>query len=167
VIAQSSDGTRTLATGKLALVNNEVDQAAGTVRMKASFDNADNALWPGLSVSTMLLVQTLKDAIVVPQDVVQHGPNGLFAYVVDSGNKVDVRPLEVSQRGSGKAVVTKGLAQGDKVVFSGQSRLQKGALIKPTEAKPQESAPSPSAPPQVATTPVPDAPSKDAAQNGK
>ena len=67
VIAQTSDGTKTLSTGKLALVNNEVDQAAGTIRMKARFENKDYALWPGLSVSTMLLVETLKGVTVVPR----------------------------------------------------------------------------------------------------
>ncbi len=134
VIAQTSDGLKTLSKGKLALVNNEVDQAAGTIRMKASFDNKDNALWPGLSVSTLLLVETLKDVAVVPQDAVQHGPNGLFVYLVGEDNKVDVKPVKVSQRGNGKAVVTDGLAAGQKVVVSGQSRLQKGTLIQPKNA---------------------------------
>ena len=134
VIAQTSDGLKTLSKGKLALVNNEVDQAAGTIRMKASFDNTDNVLWPGLSVSTLLLVETLKDVAVIPQDAVQHGPNGLFAYLVGEDNKVDVKPVKVSQQGNGKAVVTDGLAAGQKVVVSGQSRLQKGSLIQPKSA---------------------------------
>jgi multidrug efflux system membrane fusion protein len=154
VIAQSSDGTRTLSTGKLALVNNEVDQAAGTIRMKARFENKDNALWPGLSVSTMLLVDTLKGVTVVPQDAIQHGPEGLFVYAVGSDNKVDVKPVKVSQQGNGKAVVTDGLAPGQKVVVSGQSRLQKGTLIKATDAKPQDNKPSPATSPQVAETPA-------------
>jgi membrane fusion protein, multidrug efflux system len=153
VIAQSSDGTKTLSTGKLALVNNEVDQAAGTIRMKASFDNQDNALWPGLSVSTLLLVETLKGVVVTPQDAVQHGPNGLFVYVVGDDNKVDVKQVKVSQQGSGKAVITDGVAPGQKVVVAGQSRIQKGTLIKPTEAKPPNNKPSPATAPQVAQTP--------------
>ena len=73
-------------------MNNEVDQASGTIRMKASFDNKDNVLWPGLSVSTRLLVDTLKDVIVVAEDAVQHGPNGLYAFVVGDDNKVGSRP---------------------------------------------------------------------------
>jgi multidrug efflux system membrane fusion protein len=150
VIAQSSDGLKTLSKGRLALVNNEVDQAAGTIRMKASFDNKDNALWPGLSVSTLLLVETLKGVAVVPQDAVQHGPNGLFVYVVGDDNKVDVKPVKVSQRGNGKAVITEGLAAGQKVVVSGQSRLQKGTLIQPKNA-----AASPASPRQVARNPPP------------
>ncbi len=152
VIAQTSDGTKTLSTGKLALVNNEVDPAAGTIRMKARFENQDYALWPGLSVSTMLLVETLKGVTVVPQDAIQHGPDGLFVYAVGSDNKVDIRPVKVSQQGNNRAVATAGLSPGDKVVVSGQSRLQKGTLIKPVEGKPQDNSPSPAKPPEVAET---------------
>jgi multidrug efflux system membrane fusion protein len=152
VIAQSSDGLKTLSKGRLALVNNEVDQAAGTIRMKARFANTDNVLWPGLSVSTLLLVETLKDVAVVPQDAVQHGPNGLFVYLVGDDNKVDVKPIKVSQQGNGKAVVTDGLAAGQKVVVSGQSRLQKGTLIQPKNAEA-----SPPRPRQVARNPAPPA----------
>ena len=148
MIALSSDGLKTLATGKLDLVNNEVDQAAGTIRMKARFANEDDVLWPGLSVSTLLLVETLKDVAVVPQDAVQHGQGGLFVYVVGGDNKVDVKPVKVSHRGNGKAVVSEGLAPGEKVVVSGQSRLQKGTLIQPRDAG--VSAPKPR---QVASKP--------------
>ena len=91
VEALSSDGLRTLAEGRLALVNNEVDQASGTIRMKAIFENKDNVLWPGLSVSTRLLVDTLKEVIVIPDDAVQRGPNGLYAFVVGDDNKVGVQ----------------------------------------------------------------------------
>jgi membrane fusion protein, multidrug efflux system len=79
VKALSSDGLRILAEGQLALVNNEVDQATGTIGMKATFANKDNVLWPGLSVSTRLLVDTLKQVVVVPDDAVQRGPDGLYA----------------------------------------------------------------------------------------
>lgn len=136
VIAQSSDGTRTLATGQLMFVNNEVDQAAGTIRMKARFENNDSVLWPGLSVSTLLLVETLKQVAVVPEDAIQHGPGGLFVYTVGDDNKVDVQPVKVSQQGSGKAVVSEGLSPGQKIVAAGQSRIQKGSTIRATEAKP-------------------------------
>ena len=122
--------------------------------MKARFENKDNALWPGLSVSTMLLVDTLKGVTVVPQDAIQHGPEGLFVYAVGGDDKVDVKPIKVSQQGNGKAVVTDGLTPGQKVVVAGQSRLQKGTLIKPT-AKPRTQQPSPAiAPRQIARTPA-------------
>src|ERR1700687_5825452 len=79
-IALSTDGKRVLSTGTLALINNQVDTTSGTIRLKAVFDNKDHALWPGQSVSTRLLMKTLKDATVVPDDAVQHGTDGLYAY---------------------------------------------------------------------------------------
>src|SRR6476660_2035371 len=81
-IAYSTDGKRVLSTGTLALINNQVDTTSGTIRLKTVFDNKDHALWPGQSVSTRLLVRTLKDATVVPDDAVQHGTDGLYAFTV-------------------------------------------------------------------------------------
>ncbi len=80
VIAITTDGKKPLAEGTLAVVNNQVDTTSGTIRLKAVFDNKDHALWPGQSVSTRLLVKTLKDATVVPDDAIQHGTDGLYAY---------------------------------------------------------------------------------------
>ena len=80
VEALSSDGLKVLSQGHLALINNAVDPASGTIGMKATFENADDALWPGLSVSTRLLVATLKQVTVVPEAAVQRGPDGLYAY---------------------------------------------------------------------------------------
>ncbi|MGD0720717.1 MAG: efflux RND transporter periplasmic adaptor subunit [Roseiarcus sp.] len=143
VTALSSDGQTKLSQGKLALVNNAVDQASGDIRMKATFENADNALWPGLSVSTLLLVETLKQVAVVPADTVQRGPNGLYAYVVGDDNKVETHDIKVGQEGNGLAVVSQGLSPGQRVVTSGQYRLQQGALVQPNEAA------SPAAPEQA------------------
>ncbi len=134
VTALSSDGLKTLSQGELALVNDEIDQASGTIRMKATFANTDNALWPGLSVSTLLLVDTLKQVIVVPEDAVQHGPNGLFAFVIGDGNRVELRDIKVGQEGTGQSVVLQGLAADEKVVTAGQYRLQPGVLVQPSEA---------------------------------
>ena len=83
-------------TGTLALINNQVDTTSGTIRLKAVFDNKDHALWPGQSVSTRLLVRTLKDATVVPDDAVQHGTDGLYAYAVNQDNKAELRKIKVS-----------------------------------------------------------------------
>jgi membrane fusion protein, multidrug efflux system len=134
VTALSSDGLTTLSEGRLALVNNEVDQASGTIQMKATFANTDNVLWPGLSVSTRLLIDTLKQATVVPEDAVQRGPNGLYAFVVGNENKVEVRNVKVGQEGSGQSVILQGLSPGEKVVIAGQYRLQQGAFVQPTDA---------------------------------
>ena len=85
-----------LSTGVLALINNQVDTTSGTIRLKAVFDNKDHALWPGQSVSTRLLVRTLKDATVVPDDAVQHGANGLYAYTVNQDNKAELHKIKVT-----------------------------------------------------------------------
>ena len=152
VTALSSDGLRTLSEGRLALVNNEVDQAAGTIQMKATFENKDNILWPGLSVSTRLLIDTLKQVVVVPEDAVQRGPNGLYAFVVGGDNKVEVRDLRVAQEGNGQSVILHGLSPGEKVVVEGQYRLKSGVVVQPIDI-------SPSASPERATaSPVVKAP---------
>jgi multidrug efflux system membrane fusion protein len=133
VEALSSDGLRTLAQGQLARVNNEVDQASGTIRMKAIFENKDNVLWPGLSVATRLLVNTLKDATVIPDNAVQRGPNGLSAFVVGDDNKVAVQAIKVSQSRDGESVIDQGLTPGQRVVVAGQYRLEIGSLVQPAE----------------------------------
>jgi len=129
VIAYTSDGRKQLSEGVLALVNNQVDSTSGTIRLKATFDNKDHVLWPGLSVSTRLLVETVKDATVVPEDVVQHGPDGLFAFVVGEGNKAVVRPIKVRETGNGKSLIDSGLSPGEEVVTRGQYRVQAGSLL--------------------------------------
>jgi membrane fusion protein, multidrug efflux system len=134
VTALSSDGLTTLSQGRLALVNNAVDQASGTIRMKATFANTDNALWPGLSVSTRLLLDTLKQVTVVPEDAIQRGPNGLYAFIIGDDNKAELRDVKVNQEGSGQSVVLQGLSPGQKVVVAGQYRLQQGSLVQPSEA---------------------------------
>jgi len=134
VEALTSDGTRTLSQGRLVVMDNSVNQATGTISLKARFDNKDNALWPGLSVTTRMLIDTRKDVVVVPQDGVQHGPSGLFAYVIGDNGKVSARPIKVSQSGDANAVISEGLNVGDRIVVAGQSRLFDGALV---DDKPQ------------------------------
>ncbi|MBR0748947.1 efflux RND transporter periplasmic adaptor subunit [Bradyrhizobium japonicum] len=134
VEALTSDGTRTLSQGRLVVMDNSVNQATGTISLKARFDNKDNALWPGLSVTTRMLIDTRKDVIVVPQDGVQHGPSGLFAYVIGDNGKVSARPIKVSQSGDANAVVSEGLNVGDRIVVGGQSRLFDGALVEEADA---------------------------------
>jgi membrane fusion protein, multidrug efflux system len=133
VRALSSDGLRILSDGRLSLVDNEIDHASGTIRMKATFQNADNVLWPGLSVATRLLVETLKQATVVPDDAVQRGPNGLYVFVVDDDNKVRVQAVRISHSGEGCSVVEQGLTPGQQVVVAGQYRLRPGSVVQPTE----------------------------------
>jgi multidrug efflux system membrane fusion protein len=129
VIALSTDGKQVLSTGTLALINNQVDTTSGTIRLKAVFDNKDHALWPGQSVSTRLLIKTLKDATVVPDDAVQHGPDGLYAYAVNPESKAELRKITVTNSFDGRSVVDEGLTPGQQVITSGQYRVQPGALL--------------------------------------
>jgi len=157
VEALSSDGSKSLAKGRLLLLNNTVDQASGTISMKARYDNTDNALWPGLSVSTRLLVRTIKDATIIPENAVQHGPDGLFAFVVGPGNKIEQQPIKVSEQDLKEAVVTEGVSPGQKVVTAGQSRIQKGTIVQPNAEKKKQEGPSGSS---VAEVPAPPAPQR-------
>src|ERR1700688_1279466 len=128
-IALTTDGKRVLSTGTLALINNQVDTTSGTIRLKAVVDNQNHALWPGQSVSTRLLVKTLKDATVVPDDAIQHGNDGLYAYVVNHESKAELRKVKVSQSIDGRSVVDEGLAPGQQVITGGQYKVQAGTLV--------------------------------------
>lgn len=136
VTAYSSDGTRVLAEGHLAIVNNQVDQATGTIQMKATFANKENALWPGLSVLTRLHVETLKNVVVVANQAIQHGPNGLFVFTIDNQNKVSMRPIKTGEEGATSTQIASGLKTGDRIVVAGQYRLTPGALIAAKEQPP-------------------------------
>ncbi|MCU1386591.1 MAG: efflux transporter periplasmic adaptor subunit [Acidobacteria bacterium] len=129
VIALTTDGKKTLSDGVLAVVNNQVDTTSGTIRLKAVFDNKNHALWPGQSVSTRLLVTTLKDATVVPDDAVQHGTDGLYAFSVNQENKAELRKIKVTKSMDGRSVVDEGLSPGQQVITSGQYKVQPGTLV--------------------------------------
>ena len=129
VVAITTDGKKPLAEGKLAVVNNQVDTTSGTIRLKAVFDNKNHALWPGQSVSTRLLVRTLKDATVVPDDAIQHSTDGLYAYTVNQDNKAELRKVKVSQSIDGRSVVEEGLTPGQQVITGGQFKVQPGSLV--------------------------------------
>ena len=128
-IAITTDGKKPLADGKLSVINNQVDTTSGTIRLKAVFDNKDHALWPGQSVSTRLLAKTLKDATVVPDDAIQHGTTGLYAYAVTADNKAELRKVKVSQSIDGRSVVDEGLQPGERVITGGQFKVQPGSLV--------------------------------------
>lgn len=128
-IALSTDGKRVLSTGTLSLINNQVDTTSGTIRLKAVFDNKDHALWPGQSVSTRLLVATLKDATVVPDDAIQHGTDGLYAFAVTAENKAELRKIKSTRSIDGRSVVDEGLAPGEQVITAGQYKVQPGTLV--------------------------------------
>ncbi|MCG6206881.1 efflux RND transporter periplasmic adaptor subunit [Rhodopseudomonas sp. HC1] len=129
VVALSTDGKTRLSEGVLSVVNNQVDSNSGTVRLKAVFDNKDHALWPGLAVSTELLVKTLDDVVVAPNEAIQHGANGLYAYAVDADSKAQVRKLQVGPSNDRNTVVEGGLEPGDRVIVGGQYKVKPGSPV--------------------------------------
>jgi membrane fusion protein, multidrug efflux system len=118
-----------LATGRLSISDNQVDLATGTIRLKAEFDNKDNALWPGLAVTTGLQLGVEKDVLIVPAEVVQHGQNGLYVFIVDDQNRAQVRQVKIARQDTATAVISDGLKEGDRVVTSGQFLLQPGSIV--------------------------------------
>ena len=122
------------ATGTLSFVDNAVDTTTGMIRLKAVFPNKENALWPGQFVSTSLKLYEQKDALVVPSQSVQTGPNGQYVYVVKPEMTTEVRKVEVDRNEGENAIIANGLRKGEQVVVKGQMRLTPGAKV--TIAKP-------------------------------
>ena len=127
VVAVLPEGRNAL-TGKLQFVDNAVDANSGTVKVKAQFDNANEALWPGAFVTVRLAVRTLKEATVVPQASVIQGPRGPIVYTVDAQNKAVARPVELVYA-SGLDAVISGVQPGEKVVVDGRQNLRGGAAV--------------------------------------
>jgi multidrug efflux system membrane fusion protein len=124
------DGGEVLDRGTLTLIDNEIDQATGTAKLKATFGNERNRLWPGQYVNARLLVRTDHDALTIPTTAVQLGPNGPFTYVVREDSTVEVRPLKIGEDSAGLTIVSSGLALNERVVTSNQYRLQPGAHVR-------------------------------------
>jgi multidrug efflux system membrane fusion protein len=129
VEAFSRDGARSLGTGELAMIDNEINQATATVRLKAIFKNADHRLWPNQFVKARLKLTTHSNALVVPTTAVQHGPNGTFVYVVSADGTAGLRTVKVSSTEGERAILASGVAAGDAVVVSGQAQLRPGAKV--------------------------------------
>ncbi len=119
-----------ISTGKLSVVDNQIDTTTGTIRMKATFANDDLRLWPGQFVNARLWLATRKNGIVVPAAVVQRGPDGTYAFVIRENLTVEVRPVKVSQIQEGSALIDSGISAGERVVLEGQYRLRPGSPVK-------------------------------------
>lgn len=128
--AIGSDNTTLLSEGKLTVIDNAIDQPTGTIRLKATFENTDERLWPGEFVNVRLFLNTRKGVPTVPQQTVQVGPNGYYAYVIKADDTVERRAVEVVSTQDGIVVIGKGLAVGEKVVVDGQYRLTEGARVR-------------------------------------
>ncbi len=127
----SRDDQTKLSAGKLLTIDNQIDPTTGTAKLKAIFENPENALWPNEFVNVHLLLQTLKQAITAPAAAVQRGPQGTFTYVVDSNNTVKMEPVQVSLTQGNTVVIASGLQAGDRVVTDGQEKLQAGSKVAP------------------------------------
>ena len=141
VEALDVDGKSVLDRGTLQVVDNQVDPATGTIRMKAEFPNANLQLWPGQFVNVRLLVDTLDQVVVIPTPAVQRGPSGAFAYVLKADDRVTVRPITVAHQFETQAVIARGISAGDKVVTTGFSRLKEGASVSVAAPEEQPGAP--------------------------
>jgi multidrug efflux system membrane fusion protein len=123
-----------LDTGTVALVDNLIDQTTGTIRLKATFPNKDNRLWPGEFVNARLLASVRRGAVTIPSAAVQRGPAGVFAYVVKLDSTLEMRPLQIGEESGAVTVVEKGLAEGERVTTNNQYRLQPGVRIQVVQA---------------------------------
>jgi multidrug efflux system membrane fusion protein len=135
VEVRARDGGEPLATGKLGLVDNQINQATATIRLKAIFSNPDRALWPNQFVRARLRLDVMKGALVVPAVAVQRGPQGTFVYVVEGG-RAAAKPVTVELLQGDEAIVAKGLGEGDAVVIEGQAQLRPGAKVATRAGKP-------------------------------
>jgi multidrug efflux system membrane fusion protein len=136
VLAVARDNTNVLATGRLAVIDNQIDATTGTLKLKATFANENLRLWPGQFVNTRLLLTTRTNCVIVPASVVQRGPQGTFAFVVQdnqTNQTVAMRPLKVAQIDHGEALIDSGLQAGELVVVDGQYKLQDGSRVKSVE----------------------------------
>lgn len=145
VTALDRGNTTTLDEGSLAVVDNEIDQTTGTVKLKATFPNAELKLWPGKFVNARLVLTTQKDATVIPSSVVQRGPQGTYAYVIKPDETVEMRPIKLGRTEANLALVESGLKAGEQVVVDGQYKLQPGSHVELTSPQTQKT-PGPQSP---------------------
>lgn len=127
------DGANRTATGSLAVIDNTVDAATGTIHLKATFENRDAMLWPGQFVNVALTLDTVRNATVVPTVAVQEGQQGQVVFVVKPGNMVEIRPVTAGVSMGNQTVIEKGLAPGETVVVDGQMALFPGAMVRVVE----------------------------------
>jgi membrane fusion protein, multidrug efflux system len=129
VAVYGADDRTKLANGQLLTPNNAIDVSTGTIQLKATFPNDDDALWPGEFINARLRVDTLTQAVTIPVAAIQHGPNGLFVYTVKPDSTVQEQDIKVAWQDDDLAVISKGVNSGESVVLTGQSRLAPGTRV--------------------------------------
>jgi multidrug efflux system membrane fusion protein len=129
VIAYSEDNARLLSKGTLLLIDNFVDQASATMRLKAMFANEDEQLWPGDFVNARVLLEVRRDVVTVPSAAIQRGPDGIFTWVVTPADSVEVRAIASGPTTGDQTIVARGLAEGERVVVDGQYKLRPNSRV--------------------------------------
>jgi multidrug efflux system membrane fusion protein len=130
VTATARTDQQPLGEGTLALVDNQIDQTTGTIRLKATFPNDNNTLWPGQFVNIRLLLRTLQQVVTVPSTAIQRGPDGMYVYAIRPDMTVVMQPVTVLQMVGATSVADKGLEAGTPIVVAGQYRLQPGSRVR-------------------------------------
>ncbi len=131
VEALNRDGGKRLGAGKLVVLDNQINQATATLRLKASMPNPERKLWPNQFVKARVLLETKKDALVLPVSAVQRGPQGSYVYVIGADKTVAARPIEIELVTGDLALMKKGVAAGEQIVLEGQNQLRPGSLVAP------------------------------------
>jgi membrane fusion protein, multidrug efflux system len=134
VEAYSRDGSTLLGKGQLALIDNQINQATSTIRLKAIIPNPRRLLWPNQFVNVRLRLTTQAGALVMPATAVQRGPSGIFVYVIGSDSTVALRPIVLGSTQGDVAIVARGVQEGERVVVDGQNQLRPGSRVAPREA---------------------------------
>jgi multidrug efflux system membrane fusion protein len=135
VDAMGPDGRSVVDAGKVTVIDNQVDPTTGTVRLKGEFPNANLQLWPGQFVNVRLLIDTLRQVVVVPTSAVQRGPTGTFVFIIGEDSTVAMRRVTVSRQDDVRAVIADGLKAGERLVTSGFARLADKALVEVTSTE--------------------------------
>jgi multidrug efflux system membrane fusion protein len=129
VEARNREGAQQLGAGKLELIDNQINQATATMRLKAIFPNPNRTLWPNQFVRARLQLTVRKGALVIPAVAVQRGPQGTFVFLAGADNRAEMRAVTIERIEGEEAIVAKGLVPGERVVREGQSQLRAGATI--------------------------------------
>ncbi len=135
VLAVGRDNAGNLGDGTLAVIDNQIDQTTGTIKLKATFPNDDLRLWPGEFVNARLLLTTHKDGLTVPASVIQRGPQGTYAFVIKPDQTVELRTVKVAQIEDGRALIDEGVEAGERVVVDGQYKLQAGSKVQVSDGQ--------------------------------
>ena len=132
ITAFSQDNKRPLGTGRLLLIDNIIDQASATTRLKAMFDNEDEQLWPGDYVNARLLLEVHHDVLSIPSSAIQRAPDGIFIWVITANDIVHIRKITAGPISDIQTIITSGVAEGERVVVDGQYKLQENSKVQVT-----------------------------------